>query len=414
VQFDHVDGLPALHREAAHSVARVLPVGCDATGAGLIGALNLAARTSATIEFRPGYTALSLCRDSNRVTGVVALDPCGRPVVIKARDVVLATGGLGQLYRYTTNPASARGEGLAMGLEARARVAGLEFVQFHPTALAVGADPLPLITEALRGAGAILVDDRGERVMMGAHAAADLAPRDVVARQVWYRIQSGRRVYLDATQVLAQQETAFPSVRSLCARHGIDPVHQPIPVVPAAHYHMGGVAVDLEGRSSIPHLWACGEVASTGVHGANRLASNSLLEAVVFGRRLGAALALNEPQEESFDCHADFDITGVSNASCEAVWQRLRVLMWQHVGIVRNARGLQSALAELVSLIRETALENVRIRSTLRLARAIAAAALIRRGSRGAYQREDRRRAAKHASAPGAGVALPRVGIHPN
>ncbi len=389
VQFDREGGYLSLHTEAAHSKARILHVGGDATGAGLIGALNAAARAAATITVRAGYCALYLCRDPERINGAVSIDSDGCPAVIKARDVVLATGGLGHLYRFTTNPVSSRGAGLAMALEAGARVSGLEFVQFHPTALAVDADPLPLITEALRGAGATLVDDHGERVMIGTHPALDLAPRDILAREIWYRMQLGRRIFLDATHVFSRQAAEFPSVLSLCRRHGINPGCEPIPVVPAAHYHMGGIAVDLEGRSSIPHLWACGEVASTGVHGANRLASNSLLEAVVFGRRLGAALALTSRRRDRFDCHANLDSSTFSGAGCDAVWQRLRTLMWQHVGIVRNADGLRAAILEFDSLIHDAPLAGIRTRQALRVAGAIASAALARRESRGSHQRED-------------------------
>jgi len=367
----------------------VLHIGGDATGAGLIGALYTTARSSKTIEFLPGHLAVSLRRDPHRVTGVVVLDPARRPFLIKAQDVVLATGGLGQLYCHTTNPPSACGDGLAMALEARARTAGLEFVQFHPTALAGRGDPLPLITEALRGAGATLVDDRGERFMVGIHPAAELAPRDIVARAIWRQMRSGYRVYLDARSVFSEDDTGFPTVRSLWEQHGIDVADELIPVVPAAHYHMGGVAVDLEGRSSIPHLWACGEVACSGVHGANRLASNSLLEAVVFGRRLGAALALRSGQNRSFDCGTDYDSDGVTAVTNDAVWQRLRRLMWESVGIVRHGRGLQAALSELIGLVRKTAPEHVQLRGRLRLARAIAVGAFLRRENCGAHRRAD-------------------------
>ena len=205
--------------------------------------------------------------------------------------MVLATGGIGRLYANTTNPPEVTGDGLAMAARAGALLADLEFVQFHPTALASGRDPMALLTEALRGEGAVLVDETGERFMVGQHPDAELAPRDVVARAIWARLQAGSRVYLDATTAVgAVFPERFPTVFDLCLEDGIDPRVQPVPVAPAAHYHMGGVATALDGRTSLPGLWAVGEVSRTGVHGANRLASNSLLEATVFGQRAGEAV----------------------------------------------------------------------------------------------------------------------------
>ncbi len=200
---------------------------------------------------------------------------------------MLATGGIGHLYAVTTNPAEARGLGLAIAARAGAVIADPEFVQFHPTAIMVGRDPAPLATEALRGEGATLINGSGERFMLALHPLAELAPRDIVARGVFAEIAAGRGAFLDATQALgAHFAEKFPTVYASCLAAGIDPATQPIPVAPAAHYHMGGVAVDARGRTSLEGLWAGGEVASTGAHGANRLASNSLLEAVVYAARI--------------------------------------------------------------------------------------------------------------------------------
>ena len=203
---------------------------------------------------------------------------------------MLATGGIGGLYAATTNPLGAIGSGLALAARAGAVLRDLEFVQFHPTALALGADPMPLVTEAMRGEGAILVDGRGERFMADV-PGAELAPRDVVARAIWRQIAAGQRVFLDARVALGGRfARRFPTVTAICRAAGLDPARQPIPVRPAAHYHMGGVAVTASGRTTVAGLWACGEVAATGLHGANRLASNSLLEAVAFAGWVAADL----------------------------------------------------------------------------------------------------------------------------
>jgi len=389
VRFDRDGDGWALHREAAHRCARVLHVDGDITGAALVDVLFRVARRVPTIDFRPGYTAIRLSHHAGRITGVFALDASSRLLRIAARDTVLATGGIGQLYGYTTNPRSAAGDGLAMALAAGARGAALEFVQFHPTALAAGTDPLPLITEALRGAGARLLDVDGIRFMPAAHPAAELAPRDVVARAVWRQIRAGGEVRLDATQVLAEQPAAFPTVRRLCLSHGIDPARQPIPVVPAAHYHMGGVAVDIDGRTSLPHLWACGEVACTGVHGANRLASNSLLEAVVFGRRLGAALGAAPCQPSEHADAREHDLDGATIELDADIWHALRRLMWARLGIERDARGLEEGLATLRSLERRVPADQVLLSGRLQLARVLLNAALARSQSLGAHFRVD-------------------------
>ena len=213
----------------------------------------------------------------------------------RASHVVLATGGVGSVFLHTTNPAENTGDGLAMAARAGAALGDLEFVQFHPTALAAddgSGKPLPLLTEALRGAGAVMLDGQGRRFMPDEHPDAELAPRDIVARAVWRRVAAGERVTLDMRSALAEDAGHFPTVLDLCAQAGIDPTREPVPIAPAAHYHMGGVVTDADGRTSIDGLWACGEVANTGVHGANRLASNSLLEALVFGDRVARAIAV--------------------------------------------------------------------------------------------------------------------------
>ncbi|MDE2051724.1 MAG: L-aspartate oxidase [Gammaproteobacteria bacterium] len=388
VRFDRDGDTWALHREAAHDRARVLHVGGDATGAGLTSALHRAALSAPNVEILSDLTAVSLMRDIARVSGVIAIARDGRPLALRANETVLATGGLGQLYLHTTNPPSACGDGLAMALRAGARLNALEFVQFHPTALACGTDPLPLVTEALRGAGAALVDERGQRIMQNVHQDGDLAPRDVVARTVWAHVSKGRRVWLDASGIMSADKSAFPQVRAICQIHCMDPERDPIPVVPAAHYHMGGIAVDMDGHASLPGLWACGEVACNGAHGANRLASNSLLEAVVFGRRLGAALSSRGWGRPSA-ARPDMMPGEAALQLDPEVWAALRHLTWMHAGIVRNARGLLFGLAELAALYRKTAEDHILLRGRLLVAEALLTAAWLRKESCGAHLRAD-------------------------
>jgi L-aspartate oxidase len=290
VAFDRdLEGRLAVGQEAAHSARRIVHVRGDMAGQAIISALTEAVRRTPSIRVIEGYAAEALLTEDNAVTGLQLRkvdDAAARPLIIASRAVVLATGGIGHLYAVTTNPKQASGQGLAIAARAGAVIADPEFVQFHPTAIMAGRDPAPLATEALRGEGATLINERGERFMAARHPLAELAPRDIVARGVFAEIAAGRGAFLDARQALgARFAEKFPAVHASCLAAGIDPAKQPIPIAPAAHYHMGGIAVDARGRSSIDGLWAGGEVSSTGAHGANRLASNSLLEAVVYGRR---------------------------------------------------------------------------------------------------------------------------------
>ena len=388
--FDRDGDRRALHREAAHSRARVLHINQDRTGFALTRALMRMVRGRPNIECRSGYHAIALAGGAHGIAGVLALDRHGERVLIRAAETVLATGGLGQFFARTTNPRSACGDGLAMALAAGARCASLEFVQFHPTALAVGGDPLPLITEALRGAGAKLIDERGEEFMDRLHEAGALAPRDVVAREVWRQVRAGKAVHLDARELFARNPQAFPSVRNLCANHRVDPAKSPIPVTPAAHYHMGGVAVDVDGRTSLENLWACGEVACTGVHGANRLASNSLLEAVVFGRRLGRALmSANRGARGPVEVAANLDSERLSQEVDAALWSELRELMWTHVGIERDDAGLCEAQMRIQQMSMEAPAGQILLKNRLQLAEAVVAAARARKTSLGAHFRSD-------------------------
>jgi L-aspartate oxidase len=327
------------------------------------------------------------------VAGVRARDNLSLDCVdFCAPAVLLATGGVGRLYRYTTNPVEATGDGIAMAARAGALLADMEFVQFHPTALAIGHDPMPLVTEAVRGEGAILVNDLGERFMLVIHPDAELGPRDVVARAIFEQLQRGRTVGLDARRAIgARFPQAFPTVFRFCMAAGIDPRVQNIPVAPAAHYLMGGIAVDEWGRTSLPNLWAAGETSATGVHGANRLASNSLLEALVYGSRVATDIAnasvRKSPRRATRTAHLQKARPRAGTTEAQAI-NDLRNVMYANVGLARNDAGLREALARIAEL--EAAAANVgTLRNLLVVGRLIAEAALARHESRGSHYRSD-------------------------
>ena len=325
----------------------------DATGAEVVRALGASLGAQSGLSVFERALALELVRDGGRVAGVLARHADGALVLHRARAVVLATGGIGQVFARTTNPPEATGDGLALAWRAGARLADLEFVQFHPTALDVGADPMPLLTEALRGAGATLVDADGRRLLADAGPQAELLPRDVVARALWSALASGRRAFLDAREAVGEAfPERFPTVFEACRQHGLDPRTEPIPVAPAAHYHMGGVDVDLEGRTSVPGLWAAGEVACTGVHGANRLASNSLLEALVFGARAARSVgeALPHLRRPAHALELPPSSLAADEEPAAAADAEIRRVMWEKAGLVRTGDGLREALAAIETL----------------------------------------------------------------
>lgn len=381
----------ALAREAGHARRRVLHAGGDATGREVVRVLAEAARRAPTVRLVEGVRAEALVRGRDgAVAGVVAVDGGGTRVRYAAAAVVLATGGLGWLYARTTNPPGACGDGLALAALAGARLVDLEFVQFHPTALAAGGDPLPLLTEALRGEGARLLDGDGAPLMHGVHPDGDLASRDVVARAAWHHLAEGGTVLLDL-RMLADLPRRFPTVAAVCAARGLDPARAPVPVTPAAHYHMGGIAVDGRGRTSAPGLWACGEVASSGVHGANRLASNSLLEALVAGARVAGGLPAASGRAASPAGRAAVPATDPLAPAAPAVAEpralaAVRDLMWRHVGLVRDADGLGAAAVWLAALAQSP---DPAVRQAALVAGLVAAAAAARPESRGAHHRAD-------------------------
>lgn len=377
----------SLHREAGHSCARVLHAGGAATGAAVMAALRQATAGTTHVEVLAGTRATRLLRDGDSVCGVLAFDADGEPLVVRARAVVVATGGIGGLYARTTNPLGACGDGLAMALAAGARGRGLEFVQFHPTALDVHAEPLPLITEALRGADARLVDAYGKSILAGV-PQGNLAPRDIVARRVDAVQRKGGRVWLDATRLRGGNiERRFPEIHACCLAHGIDPLREPIPVTPAAHYHMGGIAVDLDGRTTLPGLWAVGEVACNGAHGANRLASNSLLEALVYGRRVGQALA--RLPLRTLPPPGALRVTDAGLPPAPQAPAALRRMMWHSLGVIRDATGLNAGLGTVTALRGKTRANDYSARARLLLAEHMLRAALRRGESCGAHYRAD-------------------------
>ncbi len=375
--------------EAGHTTARVVRVSGDRAGAEIMAVIIATVRQTPSIRLLEGMVGESLHQEGNHLTGITARLRGRRDrIFFPARAVVLATGGSGHLYQVTTNPSESEGNGLAMAARAGAVIADAEFVQFHPTALAVDRDPAPLATEAIRGAGAILVDDTGARLLEGVDPLAELAPRDVISRAIYRHIAAGHSVFLDTREALGDSfPSQFPTVTRYCLESGIDPARQPIPVAPAAHYHMGGILVDANGRSTVDGLWACGEAASTGAHGANRLASNSLLEAVVFAAGIASDIQGLLPTRQS----GWTDRNTISSESGEPDDSRdvaeLRHTMTDHVGVVRDRRGLIRAL-EVISAIEAKSISR-QMRNRLITAKLIAVAALRREESRGAHFRSD-------------------------
>ncbi|KAF1687157.1 L-aspartate oxidase [Pseudoxanthomonas broegbernensis] len=344
--FDRDGERLRLGREGGHHADRIVHAGGDASGAALLAALLRTARAAGHIRFREGVQAEALLLRADAVAGIRLCDAHGDTTLVECTEAVLATGGIGALFSATTNPAGADGNGLMLGLAAGAAARDLEFVQFHPTALATGDDgTLPLVTEALRGAGARLCDAHGRSLSAGLHPLGDLAPRDLVARWVWKETCRNGHAWLDATLLGDAWPVRFPTVHAACLAHGLDPARQRIPVVPAAHFHMGGLACDRDGRTGVRGLYAVGEVACNRVHGANRLASNSLLEGLVFGHRLGRRLA--EAGALPPVAHGAHRWAERGAAADPQALARLRALLWNAMGPVRDGGTLASALRTL-------------------------------------------------------------------
>ena len=400
-EFDREGGRLLFTQEAAHSRRRILHAGGDATGHEIVRALLARARADERIEFLAHAATEELLVEDGRCGGVRYLDPLVRASrSLRARAVVLASGGAGQLYLHTTNPQVATGDGMAMAYAAGAELADMEFVQFHPTALNVESAPRFLLSEAMRGEGGVLRNAEGKRFMPRYHERAELAPRDIVSRAIVAELErtATRTAFMDMTALDARYvRRRFPKIYDTCLRHGLDITRELIPVSPAAHYIMGGVRTDLDGRTTLPGLYAAGEVACTGVHGANRLASNSLLEGLVFGARAGRAAAAEYARAAPVARVASGGGDGAEHAVMSernageialAVRKRVRRLMWERVGILRSRQSLVRALGEFEQIERARSLRTPS-RNFVAVALLVARSALWREESRGAHFRHD-------------------------
>lgn len=388
--FDRTeDGAYVMSREAAHGWPRIVRVKGDQAGKAIMTSLIKQVRQTPSITVREGWSAVELLTDDDGISGVLAADPDGSLEVLKTQAYLLAAGGIGSLYVKTTNPQNVRGLAVGMAARAGAVIADAEFVQFHPTAIDLDCDPVPLATEALRGEGAVLVNRKGERFMTSLHPDAELAPRDIVARAIFTEYRDGNRPALDTRKAIgAHILEDFPTVSSVCRSNGIDPVTEVIPVIPAAHYHMGGVACDASGQSSIPGLWVAGEAASTGLHGANRLASNGLLEALVFAAICAGNIA--EKLTTGPSLHSKTVSPQVADVAPDAEdLQALRQMMSDNVSLLRDEKGLSEALRTIRRLDRKNKNKSIDFANTLAAATVITAAALLRTESRGGHYRSD-------------------------
>ena len=421
-QFDRAGSKIAFTREGAHSRNRVLHANGDSTGREIGRALYLKALAIKPIEFREFECTTDLLLSDGRVVGARVLDQQGTVHDVRAKAVLLATGGLGQVYSDTTNPAVATGDGVAMAFRAGAEISDMEFVQFHPTALYLKGAPRFLLSEALRGEGAYLRNLELQRFMHKYHEMGELAPRDVVARAIAHELEvTGRAdaaVYLDLTHLNPEKvRKRFPTIYATCMQFNIDIAEELVPIRPAAHYAMGGVRTDLNGQTSLPGLYAAGEVACTGVHGANRLASNSLLEGLVYGARAARSMR-NESHSPSGTSAEPPEAKSESNTSAtntEKFIQQVQHMMWQRVAVVRDGKLLRQTVAELTALQASVpqagdrrSHEAVNILQTGLL---IARSALAREESRGAHYRldfplKDDRKFCRHSVVRGSSVSF--------
>ena len=385
------EGRLAQSREAPHGEREIMRLHGDMAGPAIMQALIARVRATPSIEVVDDRTAEDLIAHNGRIIGVMVRDSEGRREKLAAGATILATGGIGHLYRVTTNLADARGSGLAMAARAGAIIADAEFVQFHPTAVDIGRDPAPMASEGLRAQGAKLVNSQGARFMRDVHPDGELAPRDVVARAVFAEVQAGRGAFLDASEHPgARFAEEYPHLAEACLSAGLDPSIALMPVRPAAHFHMGGVWTDARGRSSIGGLWAIGEVASTGVHGANRLAANALLEAIVFAARVAEDLASRDERQFDIEPVESFlrsRVPQAANVRQPHLEERLRDAMTAHCGVLRDGAGLRRALG-VIGAIEQEARDQL-IKNMCVAAQMVAAAALVREESRGGHFRTD-------------------------
>lgn len=396
--FDQENGELALTQEAAHSHRRILHANGDATGYEIVRALAQKVREIENIEILEYHYVIDLITEMEECQGALLQGPDGKRLFLRADATILCSGGAGQLYRYTTNPEVATGDGVAIAYRAGAHIRDMEFIQFHPTALSYSGAPRFLISEAVRGEGAILRNIHGERFMEKYHAQLELAPRDIVARAIVSEMEATKStfVYLDITHELPETvRNRFPTIYETCIRYGLDITSDWIPVAPAAHYMMGGVQTNLQGETTIARLYACGEVSSTGIHGANRLASNSLTEAIVFGRRIVEQIRKLTPLKADWRHISNHEQrTGVYPSKISERKLKLQKIMVRHVGVRRDEDLLKKGLQELqqqtdifgYELRRSEELEYANM---LTCALLVTESALARQESRGGHYRED-------------------------
>lgn len=396
-EFDMEDGHFALTKEGAHSQRRILHAQGDATGAEIVRALSEKAKQEANIDVWDDHFVIDLITEDGECCGALVQKPDGQRIFVRAMATVLCTGGAGQLFRYTTNPDVATGDGISIAYRAGADIRDVEFIQFHPTALCYPGAPRFLISEAVRGEGAVLRNINGERFMEKYDSRLELAPRDIVARAIVSEMEATKStfVFLDFTHESEESvKHRFPTIYDTCLHYGLDLSSDWIPVAPAAHYMMGGVVTDLNGETTVKRLFACGEVSSTGVHGANRLASNSLSEAIVFGRRIVERIRRMEPSELKPNIMESSH--RLQNGKQPVVEKRLKLqkVMLRYVGLKRHGTAIQKGYEELKrhlpifdAILSKR--EEYEFANMLTLALLSAEAALIREESRGGHYRED-------------------------
>ncbi|HEX3033330.1 MAG TPA: L-aspartate oxidase [Bacillota bacterium] len=398
--FDREGGQIALTREGAHSRRRILHAHGDATGGEILRALAETVRREKLVDIREEHFVVDLLTDNGQCRGLLAIDDRGHLRAFLAKAVILATGGAGRIFKYTTNPQVATGDGIAIAYRAGAQVMDMEFMQFHPTALAIEGKPHFLISEAIRGEGAYLRNEAGERFMPAYHPMAELAPRDIVSRAIIDEVAKTRstKVYLDLSH-LDHEKTRrrFPTITATCKKFGLDLACDPIPVTPSAHYLMGGVRTNYYGETNLGGLYACGEAACQGVHGANRLASNSLLDGLVFGDRIvrrssGLIKApLAKAQVEGIGCK---ELKQGPEMDSSALRQDIQEIMWEKVGIVRSGTGLREAIEffarwQHLTQYDNKTIANMEVVNIMTIGQLMAKAALVRTESRGGHYRAD-------------------------
>ena len=396
VNFDKNDNEFSLSKEAAHSHRRVLKINGDQSGKFLVDHLIVYAKQQGHITFVEDISIDHIIQKENQCHGIMGHihknEAVDNFVFFQSPNVILATGGLGSIYAHTTNPRDVYGEAIAMAAQANAQLVDLEFVQFHPTALDVGLDPAPLLTEAIRGEGAFIIDENNERFLFKDDPLGEMAPRDVVSRSIHKHKTKGHSTFLDCRHFKINFEKMFPTASQYLQHASIIPTKDLIPIIPAAHYHMGGIKVDISGRTSVDGLWACGECSSTGAHGANRLASNSLLEAFVFSKRIADTINSEPPKKGhkliNIENYIPKEKTISKIRAKKYIWQ-LRSAMNKFVGVDRNQSTLDQAFIEFFRIERETKSLSAKLKDMLLVSKLITFAAMQRKESRGTHFRSD-------------------------